>query len=350
MIHLGLFAGIGGFELAAKWMGWKTLAWCECNEFGQKVLRYHFPEAEGFGDITKTDFKKYANRIDVLTGGFPCQPYSTAGKRLGTEDDRHLWPEMLRAIREVQPCYVVGENVRGLTNWKGGLVFDQVQADLENEGYEVLPFLLPACAVNAPHRRDRIWFVAHASENGSHGSKNRSGNTKGNYNNQTGAHTVEQLAGCSSQAARKTVTSPTGIGERSGAESKGGNDRGWQFMAGSESGRNNNDNGEGRIITNPSGQRLPFTTRGEQRKVSSQATGTTRSKLGGAFTEVAGWEGFPTQSPLRERNDGFPTELVGITISKHRNESLKGYGNAIVPQIALMIFKSIKEYEKLQSL
>ena len=112
--HLGLFEGIGGFSLAAHWMGWQTLAWCEWNEFGQRILKHHFPNAEGFGDITKTDFTKYANRIDILTGGFPCQPYSQAGKRLGTEDDRHLWPEMLRVIREVQPTYVVGENVYGI--------------------------------------------------------------------------------------------------------------------------------------------------------------------------------------------------------------------------------------------
>jgi DNA (cytosine-5)-methyltransferase 1 len=171
MKHLGLFEGIGGFSLAARWMGWETLAWCEWNEFGQKVLKHHFPEAEGFGDIKKTDFTKYANRIDIITGGFPCQPYSSAGKRKGKEDERHLWPEMLRAIREVQPSYVVGENVRGLTNWNGGLVFDEVQADLEAEGYEVLPFLLPACAVNAPHRRDRIWFVAHNKINGREASE-----------------------------------------------------------------------------------------------------------------------------------------------------------------------------------
>jgi len=124
--HLGLFEGIGGFSLAAHWMGWKTLAWCEWNEFGQRILKHHFPNAEGFGDLTKTDFTKYANRIDILTGGFPCQPYSQAGKRLGTEDDRHLWPEMLRVIREVQPTYVVGENVYGIVNWNGGLVFNEV--------------------------------------------------------------------------------------------------------------------------------------------------------------------------------------------------------------------------------
>jgi DNA (cytosine-5)-methyltransferase 1 len=90
MNHLGLFEGIGGFSLAARWMGWNTVAWCEWNEFGQKVLRHHFPEAEGHGDITKTDFTKYHGAIDIISGGFPCQPYSSAGKRLGKEDDRHL--------------------------------------------------------------------------------------------------------------------------------------------------------------------------------------------------------------------------------------------------------------------
>jgi len=163
MTHGSLFSGIGGFDLAAEWMGWENKFHCEWNTFGQKVLHHYWPQAEQFTDIKKSNFTKYANRIDILTGGFPCQPYSSAGKRLGKEDDRHLWPEMLRAIREIQPRWVVGENVRGLTNWNGGVVFDEVQADLEAEGYEITPFLLPACAVNAPHRRDRIWFVAHST-------------------------------------------------------------------------------------------------------------------------------------------------------------------------------------------
>ena len=160
MKHLGLFAGIGGFELAAKWMGWETLAWCEWNEFGQKVLRYYFPEAEGFGDITKSDFTKYANKIDILTGGFPCQPFSTAGNQLGTNDIRYLWPEMFAIVRIVRPRWIVPENVRGIISWNNGLVFDKVQSDLESEGYKVIPLLLPACGVGAPHQRFRVWFVA----------------------------------------------------------------------------------------------------------------------------------------------------------------------------------------------
>lgn len=157
--HGSLFSGIGGFDLAAEWMGWENKFHCEWNEFGQRILKYYWPQAETYGDITKTDFTIWRNKIDILSGGFPCQPYSTAGKRLGTEDDRHLWPEMLRAIEEIQPKWVIGENVHGLLNWNGGMVFEDVQADLEAKGYEVQPFILPACSVQAQHRRDRIWFV-----------------------------------------------------------------------------------------------------------------------------------------------------------------------------------------------
>jgi DNA (cytosine-5)-methyltransferase 1 len=177
MRHGSLFSGIGGFDLASEWMGWENVFHCEWNPFGQKLLNYYWPNAITYHDITKTDFTIHRGAIDIITGGFPCQPYSSAGKRLGKEDERHLWPEMLRAIREIQPSWVVGENVRGLTNWNGGLVFDEVQAELEAQGYEVTPFLLPACAVNAPHRRDRIWFVAYNAPNSNGiGCYNRSDN------------------------------------------------------------------------------------------------------------------------------------------------------------------------------
>jgi DNA (cytosine-5)-methyltransferase 1 len=158
--HASLFSGIGGFDLAAEWMGWENVFHCEWMLFPRQILNYHFPNSISYEDITKTDFTIHRGQIDVLTGGFPCQPYSVAGKRLGKDDERHLWPQMLRAIREIEPTFVVGENVRGLVNWSGGMVFEEVQIDLANEGYEVIPFILPACAVGAPHRRDRVWFIA----------------------------------------------------------------------------------------------------------------------------------------------------------------------------------------------
>lgn len=165
MNHGSLFSGIGGFDLAAQWMGWNNIFHCEKDSFCRKVLTHYWPQSISHADITETDFTVYRGQLDILTGGFPCQPFSTAGKQEGTEDDRHLWPEMLRCIREVRPVYVVGENVRGILDWNEGLVFDMVQSDLENEGFQVLPFLLPASSVGARHSRNRMWFVAYSKGN-----------------------------------------------------------------------------------------------------------------------------------------------------------------------------------------
>lgn len=168
MTHGSLFSGIGGFDLAAEWIGWENVFHCEINPFCQKVLKYHFPNAESLMDIKTTNFKKYNGTIDIISGGFPCQPYSQPGKRKGKEDERHLWPEMLRAIREIQPSWIVGENVPGLLNWNRGMVLAEIKTDLESEGFEVLPpCILPACSKNAPHRRDRLWIIAHSNKNGS---------------------------------------------------------------------------------------------------------------------------------------------------------------------------------------
>lgn len=171
MKHGSLFSGIGGFDLAASWMGWENIFHCERDEFGQKVLAHHFPNSKLYDDVRTMDANKYRGRIDVLSGGFPCQPFSVAGKRKGTEDSRHLWPQMLRVIRECRPRYVVGENVKGLVGWSNGMVLEEVCVDLENLGYSVQPYLIPACAKNAPHRRDRVWIVAH-NHNGN-GQKER---------------------------------------------------------------------------------------------------------------------------------------------------------------------------------
>jgi DNA (cytosine-5)-methyltransferase 1 len=162
MKHGSLFSGIGGFDLAAEWAGWENVFHCEWNPFGQKVLKHYWPNAESFNDINTSDFTKYANKLDILTGGFPCQPFSSTGKRRGKDDPRHLWPRMLEVISTIKPRWVVGENVHGLLNWSGGLVFQEVITDLENQGYSVQSFLLPAAGVGAIHKRNRIWFVAYA--------------------------------------------------------------------------------------------------------------------------------------------------------------------------------------------
>lgn len=186
LTHASLFSGIGGAELAASWLGWTNMFHCEIQEFQRKVLEYWFPNSISYEDITKTDFSKWRRHIDVLTGGFPCQPFSVAGKRKGAEDNRYLWAEMLRAIRQIQPTWVVGENVNGILSMvqpgketkmgRTNDLFDEnfiyrkeqkftieaICEDLESAGYSVQPFVIPACAVGAPHRRDRVWIVAHA--------------------------------------------------------------------------------------------------------------------------------------------------------------------------------------------
>lgn len=326
--HLGLFEGIGGFSLAARWMGWETLAWCEWNEFGQRILKHHFPNAEGFGDITKTDFKKYENKIDILTGGFPCQPYSLAGKRKGKEDERHLWPEMLRAIREIQPTYVVGENVFGLINWNGGMVFNEVQADLEAEGYEVWPYVLPACAVNAPHRRDRVWFVAYSR----HNSKRKAGSCTNDEGSEFATlHTKGQRrkrqaifnSGFCDLQRDDTNTNCNGCDKCNSNNEKYTSKRGLNAL---------NDINEATMHTNGTSKQ-------------GKHIGQTREgKFNGPNSRDGfnNFQNFPTQSPICGGDDGLPTELDGITFSKWRTESIKAFGNAIVPQVAYEIFKSLE--------
>lgn len=183
--HASLFSGIGAPELAAFWLGWQNVFHCEISDFCNTVLNYWYSNSIGYENIKTTDFSKWQGRIDILTGGFPCQPFSSAGQRLGADDDRYLWPEMLRAIRQIQPSFVIGENVAGILSMvqpceavkvgsttslfdendhiyrkRQQFVVETVCADLEREGYAVQPFVIPACAVGAPHKRDRVWFIA----------------------------------------------------------------------------------------------------------------------------------------------------------------------------------------------
>ena len=276
MTHASLFSGIGGFDLAAEWAGWTNAFNCEIDPFCRKVLKYHFPVEEQYGDIRTTDFTIWRDRIDVLTGGFPCQPFSLAGKRKGTEDDRYLWPEMLRVIRAVRPRWVVGENVFGIVNWSEGMVFDKVCSDLEAAGYEVRPYIIPACGVGAPHRRDRCWFVAHRTDAGIETMRE----------GQDGVHAVGVAADAYGQRCHE------------------------------------------------------FQSPGQPSQTQERI-----ARNGNAKRRIPDWSGFPTQSPVCRRNDGIPGGLNGITVPKWRNQSIKGFGNAVVPQVALQIFETINKYE-----
>ena len=159
---LDLFSGIGGFSLGLEAAGpFRTVAFCEREPFCQAVLRKHWPDTPIYDDV-RTIPTDELGRIDIITGGFPCQPFSLAGKRLGAEDDRDLWPAMASLIEKLRPQWVIGENVRGFVNEPLGL--QRSLSDLESIGYQVAPFVIPACAVDAPHRRDRVWIVAHATQ------------------------------------------------------------------------------------------------------------------------------------------------------------------------------------------
>ena len=156
--HLDLFSGIGGFALAARWAGLETTAFCEKDPYCQRVLKKNFPDVPIHDDVKTFDATQLC-RPWLLTGGYPCQPFSQAGQRRGKEDDRHLWPEMLRVIRECRPTWICAENVAGHIS----MGLDTVLADLESEDYSTRTFVIPACAKDAPHRKDRIWIVAYSN-------------------------------------------------------------------------------------------------------------------------------------------------------------------------------------------
>ena len=158
---LDLFSGIGGFSLGLEAAGMETVAFCEQDTFCQKILAQHWPTLPIHSDITELNGHEYRGSVELVCGGFPCQPFSVAGKQRGAEDDRALWPEMLRVIREVAPRWVIGENVSGIIPME----LDKVLSDLEGEGYTCWTFVLPACSVDAHHRRDRVWVVAHSDSN-----------------------------------------------------------------------------------------------------------------------------------------------------------------------------------------
>ena len=324
MTHGSLFSGIGGFDLAARWAGWDNLFNCEIDLFCRTVLKYHFPDAEQYGDIKTTDFAVWRDRIDVLSGGFPCQPFSQAGKRKGTKDDRYLWPEMLGVIRSVRPRWVVGENVLGIVNWSKGLVFEQVCSDLEAEGYEVQPFVIPACGVNAPHRRYRTWFVAHRSDARLEDVQRKRQNTV-------------LSSGITSDAMRSRGVQQR---ERRSVCIENGE------CPDEKCRRNKQSNGTGRrseeYVADTNCKRL-------QRCKNKRSVGEIRTEqqkqFAGSFCPH--WQDFPTQSPVCNRNDGLSYRLDGITFPKWRKESIKAYGNAIVPQVAYRIFETINEYEKM---
>lgn len=284
MKHLDLFSGIGGFALATE-MVWPDVEhiFCDNEPFSQAVLKKHWPNSKIYGDIRQLKGNTLGP-IDLVTGGFPCQPFSASGRKGGKNDDRHLWPEMFRVIQETQPTWVIGENVAGIINMAE---FEGVCTDLESESYEVQPIVIPACAVNAPHRRDRVWIIAHLTSN-----------RKQSLSNITGQKNLDAFG-------ENSITSDTqGVGHR-GRSSEQRPVR------------------EGIVVS------------GEQGR------STARDQDEGCFERS--W--YETAAELCGMDDGLPTEMdeFKFTKAQHRNARIKGLGNAIVPQVAVEIMKLIKQ-------
>lgn len=312
MTHASLFSGIGGFDLAAQWLGWDNVFNCEIDEFCSKVLAYHFPNTTHYGDITTTDFTVHRGQIDILTGGFPCQPFSLAGARRGTEDDRFLWPQMYRAICEISPRWVVAENVRGILTQQRGVVFERVCSDLENAGYRCQAFLIPACSVGAPHRRERVWFVAHRADAG-----------------------VKDVRKWKDEISATLPTPNANLnGQRIGA---------YESLTVSRSCRTTNIGTDG-------AQEVAADTECEglegKNKSSHKEEGLRECirRYSSGFN-IQGFADFPTQSPVCSGDDGLSPRLDSITFPAWRRESIKAYGNAIVPQVFYQIGLKINEYE-----
>lgn len=359
MRHGALFNGIGGFQISAEMMEWDNVMHSEINSFCNEVVARRFPNSKNIGDVTTADFTIYRGRIDILTGGFPCQPYSTAGLRKGKADDRHLWPQMLRAVREIKPAWVVGENVPGIISWNGGLVFDEVQADLEAEGYEVLPVVLPACSVNAPHKRDRVWFVAHRTNTGAKNLQPRGENRVPEFGSSTNTAGIGRW-----EDSKRRLDEPRQLLQDSERQ------EGADIVIGAGQRRNaadadklNRRRGTGRgngSEVNYCGSQ--FTSHPDIDQRSERRLHTTEPKAAERYVSTT-WHNFPTQSPIHIGDDGLFTEslrqriredsmgylsekeidkILSKVLTEWREESIKASGNAIVPQVAYQIFKAIQ--------
>lgn len=400
--HGSIFSGIGGFDLAAEWIGWKNAFHCEVNDFCLKVLKYHFKDAKTYTDIKTTDFREWRGKIDVLSGGFPCQPFSVAGKRKGSDDDRYLWPEMLRAISEIRPTWVIGENVAGLltmvqpgsevevehqaslfeennkeTILEQRFVVETICSDIERLGYSIQPIIIPACAVGAPHRRDRVWFIANCTNTGAEGMQQTWKDS---------IHAVEIVADTNGYGYLSCGTCEESERYRcrnDGESKKWKQSSEWlngfhgfpRDASYSDSDRRNRIGGNRRERHNhtdtdgedkesqPQRERLQsefsengsLTTDTESKQIErhelkqSRHSEQEQRKLGRNCRKnhtkyaIPDWQVFPTQSPVCSRDDGLSLRLDTITFSKWREESIKAYGNAIVPQVAHKIFKAIQE-------
>lgn len=412
--HASLFSGIGGPEVAAAMLGWHNAFHCEINPFGRAVLEYWFPDSISYADITKTQFNEWRGKIDVLTGGFPCQPFSYAGKRAGANDDRYLWPQMLRVIDEIRPTWVVGENVAGIaTMVEGGVLSDlggegtlftedndihlyeleetytieRICKDLEQVGYSVQPILIPAASVGAPHRRDRIFIIAHDADTDSRDDVRIAGEDEGEGGEERlqerdevrefgkssdvrseGARAVTDslCIGCQREREPEVFRRGNTIsGDRTKSQTQGlitnTDCKGREKPVKSGRGKNRQEEEAGvhDRAERPCDNGVASKSYGERFQTAIQRGSDGQKERNGkgryafitsdnAWTKETRWLHFPSFSPVHRGNDGLPFSLDDLTISpvKWRTESLKAYGNAIVPQVMYEIFRAIELTER----
>ena len=369
--HGSLFSGIGAAEIAAEMLGWDNVFHCEINPFGRQVLEYWFPNSDSYEDITKTDFSQYKGQIDVLTGGFPCQPFSYAGKRGGQTDDRYLWHEMLRVIDQVRPMWVIGENVNGITTMvesfeitevgsesslfnEGNRVhryrseqtftIERICRDLESKGYSVQPMLIPAAAVGAPHRRDRIFIIAYNVADSDCSYDLRESGEYESKSSEEGVSKRNEVRKPGKSNHVRSETEGTLTNTYSNRRNKGHQYLQSELADGAESLSNGREWNVADTISE--GLERKDQSRsdkgGKWMQIWRDATGY-NSKDAGDMLPEGRWKGFPTISPVHRGNDGLPFDVDNLTIpfSKWRTESLKAYGNAIVPQVMYQIFKCV---------
>ena len=380
MTHASVFSGIGGPEVAAAMLGWQNLFHCEINPFGRKVLDYWFPDSKSYEDITKTDFREWRGRVNVLTGGFPCQPFSFAGKRRGAEDDRYLWPHMHRCINEIQPDWFIGENVAGILTmveqgdvsemaseatlfgeedyihryeYRGTFTLERICRDCEADGYEVTPILVPACSVGAPHRRDRVFIIGHRLQAAEHSDQRTNERITRKPTGEDGCSRMEER----NEIRQSSVANPT--------RSQGAEDAGSIADTNSHRGSEVDEHMESELADGAKpigngGQRYATDTDCEGLERRNESGREERREWlhiwrhtpghGNERGEEAGlgrWSVFPSVSPIHRGDDGLPFPVDDLTISfpKWRNESIKAYGNAIVPQVMYEIFRAIEQVE-----
>jgi len=371
---LDLFSGIGGFSLGLESTGFfETIGFVEKDNFCQKVLKKHWSNINIEGDIRNVKGERYA--ADVVTGGFPCQPFSVAGKRKSTADDRYLWDEMLRIIRETKPRWVIGENVEGIVNINEGMVLRQVLNDLENEGFKSQCIIIPASGIGAWHQRKRIWILGYSEYNGYSSTKIKRRNDKTNDNSEKRKNQTSELERTSGptnngnvrmdvpntntgfsireneeiQSRRNATTngsedvsnSDSWLRRGRGTELKSGDDRIWGFHSTQEEQTREYLRSKtigcnavlGKDVLNTNDKRCEeFNILSEPERQIINHRGSDESKPNKTWWQI--------ESEICGVPNGVSYEL-----DKDRTNRIKSLGNSIVPQIARQIGLSIMEAE-----